>query len=77
LGTTEALHPQKKKLEEEEEEEEGGRRRRNKIACVFGLRDELIINLRVFFFSFWLFGLQSILTPFFASYCRQLKLQRT
>jgi len=49
LGTTEALHP-KKKLEEEEEE--GGGKRRNKIACVFGLPDELIINLSVFFFLY-------------------------
>jgi len=74
LDTTEALHPKKKKLKEEEEEEGGGGKKRNKIACVFGLYVELIINLSVFFISFWLFGLQSILTPFLASYCRQLKL---
>jgi hypothetical protein len=50
LGTTEPLHPKKKKTRRR------GRGRRNKIARVFGLPVELIINLSVFFF-FWLFGL--------------------
>jgi hypothetical protein len=43
---------QKKKLKEEEEEEGGGGKKRNKIACVFGLYVELIINLSVFLFLF-------------------------
>jgi hypothetical protein len=44
LGTTEPLHPKKKKTRRR------GRGRRNKIARVFGLPVELIINLSVFFF---------------------------
>jgi hypothetical protein len=46
LGTTEPLHPKKKKTRRR------GRGRRNKIARVFGLPVELIINLSVFFFFF-------------------------
>jgi len=42
LGTTEALHPQKKK---KLEEAEGGRGRRNKIACVFGLPFKILFIL--------------------------------